>query len=180
MTEGRLTIERESVSKTGNTFGPRTARPPSPPRRHSGAGTAAYFHDFWGLFSCFCFVLSASQQAKSMFSVLGLIRQGEQNEGICRYSRDHFRDILMFWVLPNKHNPVFQFWKTAVWVIADALILLTLPALRNQKISVFSWNSVRSLGDISGFIIFWNSAFLELCRPILRRLVRFRTLVWFS
>ena len=157
-----------------------------PPRKIEGVATFKdltefdYFHDFLGLFLCFFLVLSASQQAKSMFSVLGLIRQGEQNEGICNYSRDHFRDILMFWALPNKHNPVFQFWKTAVWVIADALILLTLPTLRNQKISVFSWNSVRSLGDISGFIIFWNSAFLELCRPILRRLVRFRTLVWFS
>ena len=157
-----------------------------PPRKIEGVTTFKdltefdYFHDFLGLLLYFFLVLSASQHAKSMFSVLGLIRKGEQNEGICGLPRDHFRDILMFWVLPNKHNPVFQFWKTAVWKSADALILLTLPTLRNQKISVFSWNSVRSLGDISGFIIFWNSAFLELCRPILRRLVRFRTFVWFS
>ena len=157
-----------------------------PPRKIEGVAPFKdltefdYLHDFLGLFLCFFLVLSASQHAKINVLSFGLNPAGEQNEGIGGYSCDHFRDILMFWVLPNKHNPVFQFWKPAVWKSASALILLTLPTLRNQKISVFSWNSVRSLGDISGFIIFWNSAFLELCRPILRRLVRFRTLVWFS
>ena len=73
-----------------------------PPRKIEGVATFKdliefdYFHDFLGLFLCFFLVLSASQQAKSMFSVLGLIRQGEQNEGICGLSRGHFRDILMF------------------------------------------------------------------------------------
>ena len=37
---------------------------------------------------------------------------------------------------------------------------------------MFSWNSVRSLGDIFGFIIFWNSAFLELQRRVSKGRIR--------
>ena len=52
-----------------------------PPRKIEGVTTFNdltefdYFHDFLGLCLCFFLVLSASQHAKSMFSVLGLIRQ---------------------------------------------------------------------------------------------------------
>ena len=77
-----------------------------------------------------------------------------------------------FWVFPDKHNPRFQFWKTTVNKIADRFILAVCPTLKKNEIIMFSWNSVRSLGDIFGFIIFWNSAFLELQRRVSKGRIR--------
>ena len=106
-----------------------------------------------------------------MFSSFLLNLSNCQNEGIGDFIRGHFHVFFWFWVFPDKHNPRFSFGKPlflkspipSFWQFSDS---------KKNRNNYFSWNSVRSLGDIFGFIIFWNSVFLELQRRVSKGRIR--------